>query len=127
MIQAGMTFIPQQLNPLPHLHIILTNPHSYHGELYILIVNLTSRGERSDQTVILNVGDHPWVRHPSVVFYGQAQPQKVSDIERRLQSGFWRSHTPMSGSILQRIQDGILRSRQTPREARDFYQGYLSL
>ena len=120
-----MTFTPQQLWPPPHLHVILTNPHSHLNEPHVLIVNLTTPGQRADRTVVLGIRDHPWIRHPSVVFYALAKLEKVSEVERRLQAGFRKLDTPMKTSALQKVQAGILQSRRTPREVQSFYRDYL--
>ncbi len=54
----------------PHLWIIVTQPDPQTHEC--AIVSVTTLRNSKDQTVILRVGDHPFIRHDSTIFYGDA-------------------------------------------------------
>ncbi len=56
----GETIIlPKSLEETPHLWVILTKPHIPTKE--VIIVNLTTKRDLSDTTVILNKGDHAFI------------------------------------------------------------------
>jgi hypothetical protein len=63
------------LGPTPHLWILLTEPAPE-----CVIVSITTLREGKDQTVILQRGDHPFVRHQTCIFYGDARIVNVASI-----------------------------------------------
>ena len=55
-----------------HLWVLITSVDPKSGQA--LMVNITTRRPHSpDTTTILNVGDHPFIKNPSVVFYADAR------------------------------------------------------
>src|SRR2546421_8813104 len=54
----------------PHLWIVITQPDPQTHEC--AIVSVTTLRNSKDQTVILRVGDHCFIRHDSTIFYGDA-------------------------------------------------------
>lgn len=56
---------------IPHLWIIVTEPAPETHRC--AIVSVTTLRYNKDQTVTLVPGDHPFIRHPSIVFYADAQ------------------------------------------------------
>ena len=71
-VSCGETFFLSGTHDTePHLWIVLTDPEGNPGE--VVVVNLTSQRPGSDATVVLQRGDHPFVRHDTVVYYGDAR------------------------------------------------------
>ena len=79
-----------------HLWVIVTQP-----DPLCIIVSLTTLRFSRDQTVVLNAGDHPFIKHAA----GTAQ-----------------LHKPCPPDTLRLIQDGILASPYTARKVEMFYR-----
>lgn len=106
-----------------HLIIVCTDPVFYrdYGCEAVLSVNVTSWRENSnDPTCILNVGNHPFIRHKSFVFYKQAIPLRVPGLIEKVQSGDLIPMGYLSESVLQKVLDGFEKSDQTPLKALKF-------
>jgi hypothetical protein len=54
-----------------HLWVLITRPDP--GTRNAIMVNITTQRSHSDTTTTLNIGDHPFIKRPSVVFYSYAQ------------------------------------------------------
>ena len=57
-----------------HLWVLITNPDPRTQEA--IMVNVTTQRPHSDTTTILNVGDHPFIQKPSVIFYADTRTVK---------------------------------------------------
>ena len=76
-----------------------TTPHA-------IVVNVTTaRGRGDDRTCILNVGDHPFIKHESFVYYGEAREVEVADLVAMSSQG------PVSSDLFQRVRSGFRNSR----------------
>ena len=108
LICAGRTILFQPSSSQKrHLWLILTDPIGSSRE--VIAVMVRSRKQYTDHTVVLQKGDHPFVRHSTSVEYSTAARFKVS----RLQRGSLESD--MDPDLLQRVRDGLLRSPYTVR------------
>ena len=94
-----------------HLHVVLTRPNR---EGDVVVVSLTTYRPKSDPTVILNVGDHPFVRHQTAVNYRKAVATSAEILEERLAGGVYVIYPPVRSDVLRRIQEGIGKSDFTP-------------
>ena len=71
MLRRGDTVLmPKYSDATPHLWILLTEPD---GNGDVVIVNVTSLKNHPDQTTILKIGDHSYIKHDSVVLYADAR------------------------------------------------------
>lgn len=71
MIKRGdAVLMPKYADATPHMWIVLTAPDANND---VVIVNVTSLKNHADQTTILKVGDHPYIKHDSVVLYADAR------------------------------------------------------
>ncbi len=75
--------------------------------------NLTSRDWDSDQTCVIRVGEHPYVVRDSVIAYRFGELLTPHHIAR-LQLLAPKEHGPVSPQLLLRIQEGAIKSDQTP-------------
>jgi hypothetical protein len=96
-----------------HLWVVVTEPAG--NPALCVIVNITSREWNSDPTVVLTVGDHPYVIHDSVVNYSDATLSPKQKLEEAVNNGYFSSHDPFEPTVLQRIQSGLLHSELTPK------------
>lgn len=69
-MECGDTFLMPAPGGIatPHLWIVVTEPDPVSN--LCGIVSVTTLRNSKDQTVILRVGDHPFIRHESTIFYG---------------------------------------------------------
>jgi len=107
-----------------HLYVVLTNPtvHPKEGtcvawvSMRSVVPNLWY-----DQSCILNIGDHPFIKHPTWVDYGRAGVFPVDKIERGIHSGILAQKDPLSEMVFRRITGGLCSSSFTPEKVKDFY------
>lgn len=104
--------IPKPGTETPHLWIIVTVPEAASGRA--VMVNLTTQRPHSDTTVVLNTGDHPFVRHSTVVNDSDARFVDVRQLELGVRAGYFTAQATCTGPVLERIQAGIFASRFTP-------------
>ena len=91
-----------------HLWIVLSRPNL--DPNHVLIVNLTSWREDTDQSCILQPGDHPYVEHKTCVHYPGSKIVAQRDLDRLLATGKIVSHIPVGPALLDRIREGAIRS-----------------
>lgn len=118
-MQCGDTFLmPAPGGPLKsHLWIVITAPDERGNAV---IVSLTTLRTDRDQTVILSAGDHPFVRHQTTVFYGDARIVDLQELSTLFGTHAAVRHQPCSPKLLKLIQDGALVSPYTPQKIVDF-------
>jgi hypothetical protein len=119
-MRCGDTFLlPPPGGPVKtHLWIVITEPQA--ESRATVIVNLTTLRASRDQTVILGVGDHPFVRHQTAVSYRDALTVDAGRIEALLREGAAIPHQPCSAGLLSLIQDGALASPHMPKKVAAF-------
>ena len=89
----------------PHLWIIVTQPDPQTHEC--AIVSVTTLRNSKDQTVILRVGDHPFIRHDSTIFYGDAMIVDARRLEAEIAAGLALVREKCPPETLKLVQDGI--------------------
>ena len=102
-----------------HLWIIVTPPSE--GE--VITVCVVTAIKRSERLVVLNIGDHPFIRHESVISYGYSKIRAVCDIEAAIAGRAARQREAIAEPILRRIEAGLVDSDFTPNEVRHYYNG----
>ena len=121
IIRAGRTLllllhkIPQSK---PHLWFVLTDPTEKLPEVVAVMVR-TLRSF-TDKTVILDVCDHPFIKHPSSVHYSTATFFRVDAIQRAIQCRQCHLKEDMSEGLLQRVRQGLFDSHFTVNAIRDY-------
>lgn len=111
-MRQGDAFIPISDVALRHLWIVITEP-SERGR--VVIVNVTTRRPGSDDTCVLQVNDHPFIRHESVIAYQYARLTRNAVLGDSARRQLLQMRQPVSPQLLERIQNGALASAFTPR------------
>ena len=108
MFAAGTSFWIRGEDP-PHLWIILSDPQI--DDQRVLYVNFTSydanarpADPRNDKACLIRPGEHPFVTHPTCVYYYGGQLASLSHLEWRAAQGDIRLDVPVSPELLQRIR-----------------------
>lgn len=119
-VKAGFCFnLVSQRTQLPHLWVVITNPEGSPPE--VAAVNLTGHKDGADETVIINVGEHPFITKKTVVKYAAAGVVQAERIERAIEDDLSLPHrTPCSPELLEKIRRGIFASRFTPPAVKSF-------
>ena len=107
-----------------HLWLLITNPHPQTHEA--IMVNVTTLRPDSDKTMVLDVGDHPFIKKPSIIFYADARAVNVHLLDDALRRGTFRPHAPFAATLVARIQVGLTSSPFTPKKIKTAYAGYVS-
>ena len=102
----------------PHLFLVLTDPDD-ETRLVVTAVVVTERGH-TDKTCILDVGDHPFIRHRSSVDYGSAKFVPLSRLETHITSGVATQAEDIAPEVLGRVRAGLLQSSRTIHAIADY-------
>ena len=95
-----------------HLWIVISDPQRNPHE--IIAVNLTSQRSWQDQSCIVLRGEHPFVRHESVVFYAEAKQTTAAQLEANFAKNLIQWLDPVPPELLRRIRDGARISARLP-------------
>ena len=123
--RAGETLVlPGPNFETPHLWILVTDPVGEPPQT--IIVAVSTKRFYKDSTVVLSPGDHPWVRHESVIFYDHALIPEVRHLNEAVRRRIGELNQPCTPDVLRRVQDGLLSSPRTPKRVKKFYEDWLS-
>jgi hypothetical protein len=89
----------------PHLWIVITEPDP--ASDLCGIVSVTTLRNSKDQTVILSVGDHPFIRHESTIFYGDAMIVDAQRLGNEMAAGLAVRRDPCPAATLKLVQQGV--------------------
>jgi hypothetical protein len=109
-MECGDTFLmPAPGGPVtPHLWIVVTQPDSQTH--LCAIVSVTTLRNSKDQTIILRPGDHPFIRHDSTIFYGDAMIVDARRLDAEIAAGLALSRERCPHPTLKLVQDGVIAS-----------------
>jgi hypothetical protein len=119
LIRAGSSLFLLRTGSVstPHLWAILTDP--VEGGRVVGVMLVTDRSH-TDKTTCLEPGDHEFVKTRTSVDYGTARFFSLNSIEGLLSDGRGRFERAFSPEVLQRIQQGLLRSPRTVHFIKEF-------
>ena len=104
MAKLGDTFQLTAVSIDCHLHIIISDPAQDSNR--IVTANFTSWRADKDQSCIVEVGEHRFIRVRSCVDYRRDKLITLADYERCLDTGDLNPHDPVSKVLMKRILDG---------------------
>ena len=109
-----------------HLWIVISNP-SPDGQL--VIVSVTTKEPYKDSTCELHAGDHPKIKHDSLIDFKRARLLSLDDFKRLAEKKALRIAAPVSKKLLKRIHDGAGLTRYMPVKCQDLLdeQGLITL
>lgn len=133
-----MTFTPVKRGSIlllsgskEHLYFICNDPVFYPslGKDTFLAVNLTSVVPeiKFDTTCVLDRGDHPFIQHPSYIFYQRAEIFGVDTVTQQVISGDIRTHQLCDKTVFRRVLSGFECSEHVKPKIRNYYQKYCVL
>jgi len=121
---VGDTFLlPKPGGQVEHLWIALEGENDG-GE--ILCVNITTKREDSDSTVILQPGEHGFIKHESVVHYEDARWMPMKQVCALVDGASTRIVCERSYActyaLMDKVKNGLLASKRTPIGIKTFCQ-----
>jgi len=125
LVCAGRSLLFQAPNDeKPHLWFILTDPEGDRNR--VVAVMLRTVKEYTDKTIILEPGDHPFIKHSSSIHYSSARFFEAEAISHALRKGHCRLQEDMSSDLLRRAREGLLKSPFTVNAIKDYCRGRFS-
>lgn len=119
LLRAGRTlFLRKSGEPKPHPWLVLTDPDTASKRFVAVMVRTVTRF--TDDTVTLNPGDHPFVRHESSIHYSTADFFTTRHIESAMTNGTCHLREDMSPRSLKTAREGLLVSKHTVKAVKDF-------
>ena len=82
----------------------------------VVVVSLTTKRSGSDETVILTLGDHPFIKHDTAINYQDTRRFDKADLLDRINRRFFEPGQSFSDDKIIIIQQGLLRSPHTPND-----------
>lgn len=119
--KAGTLLIPT--GGTNHLFIVITDngPNGEH-----LLVNVTSikAGIKHDDTCLVHVGDHPFIKHPSYAEYRRAEVASAAHISKMVQGFVYKPSDDASATLVQMLRDGIEDSPYVKGRILNYFKKY---
>ena len=116
MAGLGDSFmLPKPGHDTEHVWVLITRPDPQTHEA--IMVNVTTQRPHSDTTTILNDGEHPFVKRPSVIFYADARMVDVRLLEHAKARCRARKHLHTHGN--EGTQPGEITASHPEPMARD--------
>ena len=110
-----------------HLHIFLTDPIG-ENPARVLVVNVTTyKHDKQDRTVVLNVGDHPFIQHESIIYFYNARIILADYAQQEIDRNGFQYKEDVSDELYRRIINGLLTSRETPTDIKNFCRQHVIL
>ena len=113
-MNAGDTFIPARFDN--HLWVIVSDPAK--DVANVVISNFTTFDGTEEESCVVNNGEHPFVRHKTVVRYRDAKTVSANDLKTLVKKGQLKPHMPLSAEILDRVRQGAGQSDFLPEQCR---------
>lgn len=113
-----------------HLHIIMNDPAPCPIKACdcIVMAALTTyrEGMPHDPSCILDVGDHPFIRHASYVSYLDARVFNATRVQHGVDAGDFQPHDIIPIHAFRRVRDGFLHGRgDQPRDVNIYIKNVL--
>lgn len=104
-----------------HLFVVCTNPCDAG---WVVLANISSwKGNRCDPTVRFPPGIHPFITKDSYVVYNFAELERIITISIGVKQGRFTERETFPEPGLSEIEDGLLKSRFTPRKVKKYVNG----
>ena len=114
-MKAGETFLLlDRCTGVHHLYVVLSDPEQSSDQIFIVMIS--TRGDGKEECCVLREGDHPFIKHDSVVVY-RIPPAELASLSLLNQ---WKSdgrltqkkkHIPFTEAVLKRMRQGYCQSR----------------
>jgi hypothetical protein len=104
-----------------HLYFVVSDPDVDNNVLVVNMTTLRNLG-RADKACILNIGDHPEIKHQSFIVYRKAIEVSMPKIVERVFSKEYNMAERLSGETLKKIQEGAKKSKFLPAKFKKYFE-----
>ncbi|MHC1547796.1 hypothetical protein [Phyllobacterium sp. K27] len=101
------------INEIHHLTVIMNDACAV-GECLRITVTSIKANKFHDNTCVLNVGDHPFIKHPSYMLYRMAECSQSTRIGKLVDKNYYLTREDFAPEIFELIAAGIYDSDETP-------------
>ncbi len=116
IITAGTTILIPSGSIGDHLFVVIFDIKEINGKPKALLAPVVSQFPRCEMTCPLTSGDHPFVKHESIIAFNHCRTESLEHIHDCLASGLFRiKYPPASNSLLLRIQVSYSQSKRVPK------------
>lgn len=125
--QGKTILIPSGSNKLQrHLFVLLIEPtkiNGYGSKPHVLVVNASSLRDRNpNPDCVLQVEEHPFIKHPSFIDFRYAHMLSAEHIETQVAKHFYVPHVDCSVELLRKIILAGRASKSIPKEFKNILQ-----
>ena len=116
-LYVGATLLLQGTHQNPnnfHMCVVLSDPEKSPARQVLYVPIITCR-KKYDATCILNVGDHPFVKHKSCIHY-----EAIGQRPERFLLRVGKLSTPLEADVLRRVLEGVMCSPHSKPWVKDF-------
>jgi len=103
-VKAGDTFFLAGGAADRHLRVIIFDPTINPDR--VIFASMTSYDVTKEEVCLLDVGDHPFVKHKTCIAYASAKEASLQDLLQLRDAGQLRPDIPVSSEIRKRIRRG---------------------
>lgn len=114
--KQGTLLLPSGPNGM-HLFIII-NDKCQNNQHLLLSITTIREGVHHDATTVLEVGDHPFIRHPSFIYPEQ---RRTDLIKKNVLNQLFIPKEDLEDAVFSRVCDGIEQSDFSPPWAIRYY------
>ena len=120
MIKPGDCFLlDNPTNNRKHLYIVISNQSNQDR---ILLVNVTTYKTGKDTSCILESGDHPFIKHKSIINYAEPLEPVHDPFEGFVNRNIIQRAKSISKVVLRKVQEGAKVSPALPRKFRKYFR-----
>lgn len=121
--KAGDAFmLPRGRDNIPHLHTVVLASDKATGQC--IVVNFSTKRRGVEQTLVLDDGDHPFIKHESCALFSDAKVVPLSALQQGEEAGKVVRQPRFSATVLKKIQDSMMKSSFTPQIVKEKYHAW---
>jgi hypothetical protein len=109
-VKAGDTFLLKDKAVDGHLWVVISDPEV--DEDHVLFVSMTSYDITKEKVCLLDVGDHPFIKHKTCIAYEFAKAAPLKSLVALRDQGHLAMSQPVSDDLLELIRQGVSLSRR---------------
>jgi len=107
-----------------HLHVVLTE-RDEDGCHLVVPVGSTKPGMNYDETCVLQVSEHSFIKTRSVIYYGFTTLARAMHIVQMIERKVYVAQREVTPDLCDRIREGVLDSDFTPRGMQNYYKAVM--
>jgi len=119
LLKSGRTLLLRRFHEdKGHAWFVLTDPEPDPGR-FVAVMLRTPR-YFTDETLILELGEHPFIKHRSCVHYSTADFFNSRYVSRGISQGTCHFLEDMSSMLLKKVREGLLLSPRTVNAVKEY-------